>query len=85
MINLTAISTTYETEVLNGWIYRIISGKAGAVIHRVPADQQLWAHGVVKQIYQFDEGQFVPACQSGLGVYADFRFAVEAIEAASKG
>lgn len=79
LLDLSIIEMTQETKPIKGWVYRIMQNAQGCVIARCPADELLWSHGVIKQLYQPDEKVFVPACRSGTIFRIDLATALEVI------
>ena len=79
LLDLTTVVTVQETKSINGWIYRISQSDKGCTVMRVPEEAQIWAHGIIKQVYQPDEKSFVPSCKSGLHIYMDLTTALNAI------
>ncbi len=66
LLNLSVVEMTQQTEPIKGWVYRILINDQGCILMRCPSDSLLWSHGVIKQIYQPDEKEFVPACNSAV-------------------
>ena len=53
-------SRTIQSETIDGWIYRITIESDFIYVKRVRAEDRLWSHGFLCQIYDTKKNLFVP-------------------------
>lgn len=67
-VELVPIAATFEHRQ-DEWHYRFNVRKDGeTVVFRAPADNPLWGHGVLKQVFDRSAGSFVPSIRGSLSV-----------------
>lgn len=71
----------FQTNELNGYIYRIVETKYGFYIRRAGIAKVLWSHGTLTEIYSSQTGDFVPLMSDAkAGSFASVQSAVEFLE-----